>query len=82
MRTHFIGSACIAAMVIVIVVSTAAASISVAPAIQHAGCAHERVTLVAMLRDVAGARRSALPILFRGGFVEIPERPRWSEVAL
>lgn len=80
-RTHFLGSACVMAMVIVLVVSTVAAALSTRPLIQHAGCARESVALAAMLRDVAGAR-TQVPVLFRGSFVEIGERPRWSEVLL
>lgn len=80
-RTHFLGSACILAMVIVLVVSTVAASLTTRPLIQHAGCAPERITLVAMLRDVAGDR-DQVPILFRGSFVETVDQPRWSEVLL
>lgn len=71
-RTHFLGSALIVAMVIVLLVSTVTAVISTRPLIRHADGSVDTVTLATVLRDTT----------FRGGFVEIAERPRWSEVML
>lgn len=72
-RTHLLGSAFIAAMMLSLMLSTIVSIISTPALIRHAdGSPHETITLATVLRDVT----------FRGGFVEVGERPRWTEVLL